>query len=73
MKDRDIKLLESLLEELAAHLKHPYCIAYPVIQDGFNIGIYPNGGGELIKQESSYDLESTIKKILTPQHENKKV
>jgi hypothetical protein len=66
MTDRDIKLLEKLLEDFQSHVGHPFCIAYPVIQDGFSIGIYSNKTGELIKSESSYDLESATNKILTP-------
>jgi hypothetical protein len=65
MRAEEIKFLEMLLEKLGSHLGHTYCIVYPVVQDGFNIGIYSAKTGELIRQESSYDLASTIDRILT--------
>lgn len=65
MSNNDIKLLEKLLEEFQSHIGHKYCIAYPVIQDGFCIGIYGNDGN-LLRQESSYDLLSVADKIKTP-------
>lgn len=65
MKAEEIQLLESLLQKLQSHLRHTFCIVYPVVHDGFNIGIYSNKTGELIRQESSYDLASTIDLIVT--------
>ena len=62
MKDNDIELLEKLLKELCSHLGHPFSVSCPVIHDGFSIGVF-GIDGDLIKQESSYDLNSTIEKI----------
>ena len=62
MSQEEIKQLEVLLVKFESHLGHRYCIAYPVIQDGFHIGIYDNNG-EMIKSECSYDIRSTADKI----------
>jgi iron-sulfur cluster repair protein YtfE (RIC family) len=71
MSEEEIKLLEKLLEKLEAHLGHPYAIVYPIIQDGFSIGIYDRTTNKLLQSQMSHSLQSTINKILKYETSNR--
>lgn len=63
MTEQELGHLELLLEKFEAHIGHAYCIAYPVIQDGFSIGVYDRKNGHLLTSQSGPTLKSTIAKI----------
>lgn len=64
MTTSKIKLLEELIGELSADLGHKQiCIVNAMVQDGFHIALYDKKGEPYIR-ETSYDLESTIKKVI---------
>lgn len=64
MTTSKIKLLEELIGELSSDLNHKQiCIVNNMIQDGFHVALYDDKGKPFI-EETSYDLESTIKKVI---------
>lgn len=62
MKEYEYKMLETLLMKLHSELKCDYAIIPNHIQDGYFIQTY-DGKGERVKNESSYDIESTVRKL----------
>lgn len=62
MTYQELQQLEKLLIQFGSYIGHRYCIAYPVIQDGFMIAIYDDDG-TILQSRSSYDLISTAEKL----------
>lgn len=62
MTEEKFKQLESLLNELRAHIGYPYCVIPGYLQDGPHIGIYLNN--ELVAQAVNKDLQTSVENAM---------
>ena len=63
MTEVEMEQLERLLGKLCLRLGNPICVAYPVLHDGYTVGVYEHGSGKLISDVTAPFIKDAVDKL----------